>query len=347
MEIRVYNAELKLLGIIENQTSLIWIRKFYEPGTFELHAPVTEYNLKLLQAGNIIAKKKGGLEGGVIEDLNIEESNTENEITAKGRFLSSYMDRRLIKSTFSFSGKAEVAMRNILSNAASIPLVELGNLNDFEETVSFQATYKNLLTYMTKLSKNSNIGFWFRPDFTNKKIYFETYKGKDRSRSQGINNKVEFSESYANLNEAIYKYNDQTYKTVAYVGGSGEGSDRKYVTVGSGEGLELREVFVDAKDIQEDELTEEEYEAALIQRGQDALNEDIISTSFECKTGADINFTYMVNYDLGDIVTVRKKNWGISEDLRITEIQETYEYGAMVIEPVLGDPLPETVDWSD
>lgn len=40
-----------------------------------------------------------------------------------------------------------------------------------------------------------------------------------------------------------------------------------------------------------------------------------------------VNFSYKKDYDLGDIVTVRKKAWGIEMDKRITEIQEIYENG--------------------
>ena len=346
MEIRFYSPDMDFCGVMENQTSLVWTRKYFEPGEFELHTPITEDNLRLTSRGNLVWKR-GGVEAAVIEDRQLEESSSKNEIVAKGRFLSSYMDRRLIKSTVVFSGKVEMAMRQLLSGATPIPRVELGQLQGFEATVSFQATYKNLLTYVEKLGKSSGLGFRFRPDFNEKKIYFEVYEGIDRTMSQGINNRVIFSENYSNLNNVIFRENDQLYKNVAYVGGEGEGSERVYVTVGSGSGLELREVFVDAKDLRSDDLTLEEYQNQLIQRGLEELAEDVISSSIECDTGADVNFIYKTNYDLGDIVTVQKKAWGINEDLRITEIQEVYEYGVMTVVPTLGDAIQDNIDWSD
>ena len=78
-------------------------------------------------------------------------------------------------------------MRNLLSGVTAIPLVELGTLNGFAETVEFQATMKNLMTYETKLAKAGTIGYRFRPDFRNRKIIFETYKGIDRTTAQDIN----------------------------------------------------------------------------------------------------------------------------------------------------------------
>lgn len=346
MEIRIYDANLYRQGQIENQTSLIWTRKFYEPGNFELHAPITDENLRLLQPGNIVGKK-GSEEAGIIEDIEKEESDIKNEVTAKGRFLSGYMDRRLVKQTVNFEGRIEVAMRQILSGAVAIPLVELGELHGFTETIRFQATMKNLQSLETKLSKSGAIGYRFTPDFINKRIIFDLYQGKDRTFRQTVNNRVIFSEDYNNLNNALYKYNDQGLRTYAVVGGEGEGSARKYVTIGGGSGLGLRELFVDAKDIQSEGLTTAEYEEALLQRGREALNEAVVSESLECETEAAINFTYKEDYDLGDIVTIRKKKWGLYMNQRITELQEVYQYGSLTVVPTFGDPLPETVNFNE
>jgi hypothetical protein len=333
-------------GVLESQRSLIWLRKYFEPGCFELYIPITNDSLKLIKKENLIWIK-GYKEAAVIEDRKLEDSTKKKAFTVKGRFLSSYMDRRIIKGTVNFSGKVEVAMRQLLSSVTPIPRVKLGELQGFEETVEFQVTYKNLLEYEEKLSKSSGLGFRFRPDFDEKVIYFEIYKGTDRTSSQGVNNRVTFAETYKNLNNTIYRENEQLYKNVALVGGVGEGSERTIVQVGTASGLELREIFVDAKDISKDGLTDEQYKAALIARGQEKLADNIISTSFECDTGADVNFVYKQHYDLGDIVTIKKKDWGITLDQRITEVREVHENGGRIIEPTFGDSLPESIDWSD
>ena len=349
MEIRIYDADLNFMGLIENQTSLLWTRKYFETGTFELHCPITDFNRKLVKLGCLVWKKEA-TEAGVIEDIKLTENSTSNEITAKGRFLESYMDRRLIRPLYNISaGLVETAMREILSNAVAIPNVQLGTVQGYTETVTFQAAYKNLLSYEIKLSKSSNIGFRFRPDFTAKTITFELYKGLDRSISQADRNRVIFSDSYNNINDASYSKNDQLQKTVCYVGGSGEGTAKIYVTAGDDTlaGLERRETYIDASDVTSDDITDAEYKAALVQRGQTELDADALSESFECTTEADSNFKYKSGYDLGDIVTLQKKGWGVSEDLRITEITETYENGAMTVSPTLGTPLPETIDWQE
>lgn len=347
MEVRIYDSEMDLKGIIENQTSLIWTRKYNDPGEFELHTPLTEDNRLLLKIGNLVYKK-GASEAGTIESVIIEETETKNEITASGRFLSSYMDRRVTKATKTYSGKAEEIMRQLLSeDTIAIPRVELGELVGFTDTIEFQVTYKNLLTYMSKLAKQFNYGYRFRPDFNLKKIIFEIYAGKDKSLSQAENNRVVFSEKYENLNSATYTENTQTYKTKVYVGGEGEGSARTVVSVGEGEGLDLREDFVSASDISSSEITTAQYTAAMEERGRQTLESSKYVKSFEFEADPYINFNYKTDYDVGDIVTIKKIAWGIREDMRITAVQEIYENGAMTIVPTLGDPLPETINWED
>lgn len=394
MQLRIYDAELNFLGITENQTSVIWTRKYYESGEFSVVLPITDDNIRLYQIGNIVAKRDS-IEAGVIEDLQIHESFDEHSITASGRFLSSYMDRRLIRPRYTFNGLVEVAMRTILNNAVAIPLVELGELQGFTDTVTFQATYKNLLAYETKLAKSAGLGFRFRPDFENKKIIFEVYQGLNKSRNQTDRAFVEFSDRFDNLENAEARLNDQLYKNVGYVGGQGEGLERVFVQVGDDSltGLERRELFIDAKDIQEEDVGDKpeaddymenhtatdgngntieyttfdknqfnadvrqweqdkasaraDYIDELETRGYQKLDECLFSNSIECGIIPIGNFEYKRDYDLGDIVTVRKYNWEYENTARITEISEVYEHEIMTVVPTLGNALPEIVDWED
>lgn len=349
MEIRIYSQDLRFKGVSENQTSISWHRKYFEPGEFEIHTPITPENVKLYQMNNLVWLQ-GAVEAGVIEDLKYEETNNINEIIIKGRFLESYMDRRIIYPIVNFEGYTEVGMRKLLDDLAySFPFVELGELQGFEDEVNFQVGWKNLLDCETRLAKSSNLGYRFRPDFTARKIYFEVYKGLDRTRSQHVRSFTEFSDDFDNINSAAFYDNDQLEKTVAYVAGEEREGQRTIVIVGDSEGTGYarRELYVDAKDLSSDNLTPEQYEATLIQRGIEKLNENMRSTSLECVTIPLGNFNYKRDYDLGDIVTTKKSNWNVGQDLRITEIEEVYEHGAMQVVPTLGNPLPTTLSMED
>ncbi len=348
MEIIVYNRNLERLGMIENHTSLQWHRKYYECGTFELHAPVTEQNLKLLQPGNII-RPKGKDEAAVIRgDETEEESTLVNELVRNGYFLPIYFNDRLTGSLFTFNGTCEDAMRFMINRATTIPLLEVAEGTGDATKITFQATYKNLLTYLSKLAKFCEVGFRVVPDFKEKKMIFETYKGVDRTTRQGKSPRVIFSESYDNLNRAKHTYSDETHKTYLVVGGAGDGASRIYVTVGGGTGFDLREEFLDAKDINKDDFTSNAaYLEALRDRGRQYLAENAIIENFEAEAEADVNFIYGKDYDLGDIVTVNKKKWNKVLNLRITELCEVYEYGGMYVVPTFGEALPTTINWDN
>ena len=177
---------------------------------------------------------------------------------------------------------------------------------------------------------------------------FETYKGIDRTRRQGKNPRVIFSEGYNNLNRAKHNYSDETYRTKIVVGGAGDGPDRIYVTVGGGSGFGLREMFLDAKDINKDDFaTNAAYLEALRVRGKEAMAQNAIFENFEAEVEADVNFIYGEDWDLGDIVTVDKKKWDKMLNLRITEACEVYEYGGMYVVPTFGEALPTTINWDN
>lgn len=359
MEVRVYSPELQLIGIVGNYISLIWNRKYSSAGSFELHLPATDENIRYLQRGNVIAYR-GAVEAGIIESLLIHQDSAKNELTAKGRFLESYLDRRVIHGEklgdYSYASYTytddytEKAMRQLITTFADFPLLELGEEKGFTDKITFQATFQNLLKYEGKLADSANLGFRCLPDFANKKIIFDIYKGVDHSENQSERARVTFSDEYRNLSSSDYTENDQLLKTVCYVGGQGDGSDRVWVSVGdtSETGIERREVKLDATDINPENMTDAEYRAQLEERGRALLeNTDILVKSFESKTIPNGNFKYKEHYDLGDIVTIKKTNWNVATDLRITEITETYEHGKQEILPTFGNPLPTTIDWED
>ena len=349
MDLMFYNKELLLLGIMDNQRSVLWRRRFYQPGEFSVILPITDDNVRLCQLGNIVSFS-GAKEAGVIEEVRMTQQRLVMQIKISGRFLSSYLDRRLIRPRINYSGTVEGAMRYLISNLEEPLPIQLGELNGFTEEVTFQATYKNLLTYMTKLSKAANIGYRVRPDFTERVMYFETYKGVDHSINQSVRTRVVFSPEFRNLQTAESIDNIQLLKNVCYVGGQGQGDDRIYERVGDNTlvGLDRREVFYSRTDISKEEgMTDEQYRTLLRTGGQEKLGDCVLNNSFQATCLPFGNFEYKRDYDLGDVVTVQKPDWGITTHLRMAEITEVYEHGAATIEPVFGEPLPETIDWED
>lgn len=348
MELKVYDLDLNLLGIVDNATSVRWRTKYYEPGETEIHVPATADNINLFKTERIVRHKAAG-ESGIIEGVTIERSNSGRDIAVTGRYPVSIYDRRLIKDTTYFNDAIEAIMFSIVKNVIPFPHVEYAALKGFTDRVLFQATYKNVLTYLTKLAKAGNIGYRLVPDFEKKRYVFETYRGIDHSYDQVENPRVIFSDTFNNLSGITYEKNDTLLKNVIYVGGQGEGDARTYVTVGdtSLTGFNLREEFLSATDVSQEDQSAEDYKTALRERGNAKLNEDVVSESVTGTVIPKANFEYKKDYDIGDIVSVNIDSLGYKQSVRITEIESVYERGLPKITPTFGTPVPESIDWSD
>ena len=157
-----------------------------------------------------------------------------------------------------------------------------------------------------------------------KQFVFKLYAGMDRSYNQSANSYVVFSPKYDNLVNSEYFESSQNLKNVALIGGEGEGSERKYTSIGTASGLNRRELYVDARDISSDSgddvtLTAEEYNAKLVQRGNEKLAECKESVTFDGEADTTRMYTYGDDFFNGDIVQVENE-YGHSAAARITEI---------------------------
>ena len=341
IEIRIYNPALELQGVIDEFSALIWIRRYQSPGEFELRTPYAAESKRLLIPENIIQKYDGEevVEAGVIENLQM----TKDQIVVKGRFLESYLERRLIKETQYYSGNAEDSMRSIVSNMVAIPLLSLGTDHGLSEQLEFQATYKPVLTIIQKVCKGTTLGFRIRPDFSARQLFFEVYKGIDRTSSTAA--KVVFSEKYDNLLNEQYTYDSTNYRTKAFVTQLINDVRTAY-SVGGGTGLGLREVHA-ATQVDTNDKTAAEIKAAMERQGQRVLESRTINESFTFSTDAESPFRYRTDYDLGDLTHVKHIAWNIDLALRISEIEEDYENGGRELILTCGSPLPEIIDFEE
>lgn len=341
IEVRIYNPELELQGVIDEFSSLIWIRRYQTPGEFELRTPYAAESKNLLIPENIVQKFDGDevVEAGVIENLQMNK----DQIVVKGRFLESYLERRLIKETQYYTGNAEDSLRRIVSNMVPIPLLTLGADRGLSERLEFQATYKTVLSIVQKVCKGTTLGFRIRPDFSSRNLYFEVYKGVDRTSSAAA--KVIFSEKYDNLLNEVYTYDSTNYRTKVFVTQLVNDVRTAY-SVGGGSGLGLREVHA-ATQVDTNERTAAEIRQSMERQGQRVLEARTVNESFTFSTDADSPFKYRTDYDIGDLTHVKHIAWNIDLALRIMEIEEDYEGGGREIILTCGSPLPEYIDFEE
>lgn len=363
MDINIYKNDyragtyLERIGIFDDASSVIWTRKYFTPGNFEIHIPNTVVNREMLsdvekQFVDILVSIEGEKDAGIVEYMKIDEGAETYDIQLKGRFLSSMLDRHIIKGTYYANTiPCEQAAKEIIAFSPFVKngIIARSNFAASGKKVTFQATYKNILSHLENVSGYSTCGFEIIPDFSTKKFIFNFYAGKDRTGADAEIPKAVFSEEYENINNAVYEFDKSNERTYEYVGGQGEGSARVIVQTGTvTDELLRKEKFYNASgEAKSDDDTDDQYKNRLTQKGNEDLEGYKVSAAFNCDTGADVNFTYGEDYDLGDIVLVKKSAWNMEKQLRITGITETYENGGRIISPTFGNPLPETINWED
>ena len=360
MELYIFNRDLEFQGIIDNFTSLIWRRRYFNSGGFELQCALTTQNLNLLARENIIFKKDGSEitgEAGVISYRNLKQGTEGKEILVlKGSFLTGYLNRRIIWGTEVLNATTEATIRKLINDNGInpintdriIPNLLLNDLNNFTNEVDYQVSYANMLEEIESLASVSELGFKIDFDINNKTLAFDIYEGLDRSVNQEVNLKCIFSKEFENILEQEYVDSLNNYKNLCLIGGVGEGTARKLVTIGNSIGLDRFEVFADQRSLSNEvdtiPMADADYTNLLIGKGNETLAETKEIQTFDSKINLNSNLKYKVDFDLGDIITITSKKWGMTLDSRITEVEEIYEEQGQQINITFGNNIPTLID---
>lgn len=337
------------IGEINKYTSLMWPDKFNGYTSFELNAPVTPENRNLIKKGNIIWC--GGNNACVIEIIQSDmDENGQKTYKVKGRTLEMLLTTRIIWGTYSCIGKySSTAMYEIVDKQCvnptdsyrKIPFLECAEDEQLGKIISFQKTGGEVYDAVESIATDAELGFdiLFRP--REKKLIFKVTKGIDRTvfpNSGDVSNLVIFSTDLEDILSSSYYTNDQDVKTLAYVSGEGEGTDRIYIISGNTatKGLIRREMYVDARDLQskvtnEDgtttQISDNDYRDMLNDRGTEKLAECITAESFEAKMRVigNIQYEYGIDYNKGDKVIIQDTELGVQVIGKVTEVSENYD----------------------
>ncbi len=336
MELYVFNqSDRKLAGIVEAYEYLRWTRRYSRCGSFELKAIATSENLALLKLGNILWKNDDE-EAGLIEFM--ELSGIENEyILISGRFATSFLSRRIIWGTEVLSGDLGAAIGRLINNNIISPSDISRKIDGIfyvssvlSISINTQATYKNLMDTVIGLCETADVGIKTVFDPKTGSFTVTLYIG---GQSQAV-----FSREYENIIEQVFTQSAADYASFALVAGEGEGADRITVSVGGGAGEERYETYVDARDLRAEDFPND-YTAALAFRGQSRLIESAMVQAFDATVNQYGNLTYKTDFDIGSEIQAVSKQWGVSMNARITEIEESYDREGMSLNVIFGKPL--------
>ncbi len=349
MDLHIFSKLLEFKGTIDTTHSIRWRAQVFDAGELAITLPANEHNLPLITGENIVIRDDNDDDFGYFEDFVITDSTADGETASiTGGLGVSILSHAICAGNYNFNGNVEAAMRTLVSENAyrAHANIELGDLNNFTETIAAQINYKNLLTALDALSKASGILFRIRPDVDRKVFIFETFKGTDRTIEQTATPRVAFSDLDETLDCPTYTEARQSYKNFAYVlGVEDDDGSRDTVTVDRVGSETRREVTVDASSLSKDDLTNAEYLAQLATAGGEVLDELCITQSFSSTISANNPYQYRTDYALGDLVTTHKDSWGIIISDRITEVEEVFDTSTGdvgEVTPTFGSALLET-----
>lgn len=338
MEFTVANDQFIDVDIVDTYKSIIWTDRYNENGDFEICVAMTEKTLDTFQNG-FYMKSDISDHVMIIEDLSLQAS-TENGsfLIITGRSLESILSRRIIwvQTVIPKNTSVDNAIKTLVTDAIINPDIPERAISNFiyeDSTDSnvtslkldgdIQFTGDNLYDAVKKICDMFELGFKITLNSSDQFV-FKIYSGVDRSYRQEALPYVEFSQNFDNLINSDYKLVTSVYKNVTLVAGEGEGIERKTVSINSDaySGMQRRELYTDARDlstkVDDGELTPEQYEEVLINRGLAKLTETGVESNFDAEVDHLQPYIYGRDYDMGDVVQFQNQ-FGLAYAVRVME----------------------------
>ena len=365
--IRVMERDFTLVTEVDEYSSLQIERSWHDIKPLVMVVNRHNEQANELQIGRIIFPGAQTHKAYVIKDREIElteDGKASEDWTVTAVPLKHWLTQRatipLSGSAYDrVNGDAETAMRQFVQNNVITPenldrvmddIVLDTNLNRGEVS-TYQTRFKMLSEELRDISLFSGLGWTIDIDLSLQKFVFKVLEGRDLTATQTVLPPAIFAPDRDSIGRLRYTETTLNYKNVAIVAGQGEGVDRRVIETGVGTGYDRYELFVDARDVPEETEDEtpvprpvEDIEADLIARGQQNLADYRQEQFMDAQALTNESLKYERDYDLGDMVTLRNRDWGITLDARITEVKEIYEPTGFKLELVFDNDRPTFVD---
>lgn len=377
MELQIYDSALNELGIVDEFKSLIWTPRFYEVGSFELQAPMTENNIALLQKHRYIYRPDVE-ETAFIKSVSEATQDGEQLIVVSGAMLEGLLDKRTITGKGHSSSLRDTLkmyiedIQGVYSFGYKGMSVEISDGDDCQNLGGESAVGQNLGEYARGLLRAENRAVKIKLYPEQKKMVCGFVSGTDRSTEQQANPHVIFSEENKNICNVNYSYSEEgccslaecwaDYKDVA-VDSSKAGmlkvalGGRDYSGGQYLDGLELTNWFgtEEAVIFEDTEVRQNEdgsvYTVIVKKIDYEATYEKLLAVCkqhycpyTESFDGTLIGDGYRNEWQLGDYVTVEDARRGTFYKKQAEEVTEAFEASGKRVDVTLGASLKTVID---
>lgn len=341
MEVYLLDSLMRRIEVVDRFEDLIWTERFQDIGDFELNIHSTRAARQQFIPGQQIAINRSYrvMTVETTEDKVADDGRA--VLNVKGRSLESYLEDRAAKNTMSnlttepkwsiTDQPADVARAmfdhicrtGALSLSDIIPFLVPGtifpasNIPEPATAITWEQEPDSLKNAIQKICQLYDLGFRLVRNFDTSQLYFDIYSGNDRTTRQTILPPVIFAPNFDNLQNTSELTNIQNSKNVAlvfsevgYLEVYPDGVDPDQVV-----GFDRRVLVVNASDVNAETVN---ILGALEQAGKEALAEARTLSAFDGELNQNSEYTYGVDYDLGDLVELRNQD-GVISDRRISE----------------------------
>lgn len=351
MDIRIFDPPVsgaptfRTAGRATSATGVTTVERLYAPGHFSIEIPREARHGERLGIGRLVLIE--GAFWGIIDDLSLSADGEGDRLVVSGRQLKGLtMDRITIPPGFTAvtgaqgydaqAGTTEAIMKHFVSvnlgPEAPSPRAVFGleiapDLGRGVAGDKYMSRHEVLSDVLAALGEAAGIGYDITPDLERHKLVFDAVSGEDHTAGQSARKRVIFEISRKTALSQQYRRNTSDSRNLFYTTMSGsefadEALTVTYIREGEDEpvGIYRREKHLELS--ADTPMAGDEYNElrrlALIEAEGFRPAE-----SFTCQV-SEGPYLYRQDYRVGDLVTVQNKDWGISMDARLTEMQTEY-----------------------
>lgn len=320
MNYLIYDKSGKKQALLQNVTSIQWKPRYWESGSAEIHARPTAENIKyLVEHNRIVCQERG-------EILFIDYvQRTDQSSDGADMVIHGSLDNlgdRINTSTLSITNVEEGLRKLVTQNQRGLDITLAPAKGLTAKVTRTETTWQTLRSTFADFCQKSGLG-WRQIVKDGQLNVLEIYQGKEAKNAR-------FSDDLGNITSQEYIKDLSDYFNYIYVlGEENNGTRTQLVIDARAEGEAIIEKYVDARDLQstytgddgnEHTYSTEEYMALLNARGQQKRAEMLSQAySFEFELNEQNRIAVLGrDYDLGDIVPVISKRFGVANLARLT-----------------------------
>jgi hypothetical protein len=351
MEVYALDSLFRRTEVVDRFESCIWTERWADIGEFELLLQSTRANRQLFKTGTRLAIN----ESTRVMTVETAESASDNEgrrvLSVKGRSLEAVMDDRAAIGTYAgYSPLAEWSWQdtpeevarafvwNILVNGSLHPNDVIPNIawnqtlypadtipeSNFE--ILWYQKPASLYKAVKELADIHDFGFRLYRNGDTGQLFFNIYRGNDRTLQQETLTPVVFSQELQNLMNTKEFNTIEKTKNVAFVMwvhpdthvATREVVYAPEVDPTNMSGFDRRVIYVAGEVDDDDKNIPANVSATLIRQGLDELSKHRAFQGFDGEISQFAQYKYEKDYFLGDMVVMQNSD-GLRNNMRVTE----------------------------